>query len=235
MNLGNGTSESFDYNDRFQMKSQSLNKGSQVLQKYDYGYGKVDLANGTIDATKNNGQLGRITSFIGTTQQSQQRFDYDSIGRLSEAREYRGATNTLTYKEHFDFDRFGNLYRKAINNGTSGQANPLAYTPIEETDISKSTNRFTSGTNTTYNEAGMVVTDNKFCSMGFSYDANGRQVKATKANTSDAWSVYDALGNRVATKVNDVWQFVIYDAFGKLVAEYGTQGEGVGGASIANG
>jgi RHS repeat-associated protein len=77
----------------------------------------------------------------------------------------------------------------------------------------------------------MVVADNKFRSMGFAYDANGRQVKATKANVADAWSVYDALGNRVATKVNDVWQFVIYDAFGKLVAEYGNQGEGVGGVS----
>ncbi len=150
MNLGNGTSESFGYNDRFQMTNQQLNKGSQVLQKYGYGYGKVDLANGTIDATKNNGQLGKITSFIGTTQQSQQRFDYDSIGRLSESREYRGATNTLTYKEHFDFDRFGNLYRKAINNGTSGQANPVVYTPIEDNQIDKNTNRFTSGTNTTY-------------------------------------------------------------------------------------
>jgi RHS repeat-associated protein len=231
MNLGNGTSESFDYNDRFQMKSQSLNKGSQVLQKYDYGYGKVDVANGDVDATKNNGQLGRIESFIGTEKQSQQRFDYDSIGRLSESREYRGATNTLTYKEHFDFDRFGNLYRKAANNSTTGQANPVAYTPIEETDISKATNRFTTATNTTYNEAGMVVGDNKFRSMNFAYDANGRQVKATKANVADAWSVYDALGNRVATKVNDVWQFVIYDAFGKLVAEYGTQGEGLGGVS----
>jgi RHS repeat-associated protein len=77
----------------------------------------------------------------------------------------------------------------------------------------------------------MVIADNKFRSMGFSYDANGRQVKATKANVADAWSVYDALGNRVATKVNDIWQFVIYDAFGKLVAEYGNQGEGVGGVS----
>jgi RHS repeat-associated protein len=231
MNLGNGTSESFGYNDRFQMTSQNLNKGSQVMQKYDYGYGKVDLATGSIDVMKNNGQLGKITSFIGTTQQSEQRFDYDSIGRLSEAREYRGATNTLTYKEHFDFDRFGNLYRKAANNSTAGQANPLAYTPIEDNQIEKSTNRFTSATGTTYNEAGMVVGDNKFRSMNFAYDANGRQVKATKANTSDAWSVYDALGNRVGTKVNDVWQFVIYDAFGKLVAEYGTQGEGNGGVS----
>ncbi|MGH9948981.1 MAG: RHS repeat-associated core domain-containing protein, partial [Pyrinomonadaceae bacterium] len=43
--------------------------------------------------------------------------------------------------------------------------------------------------------------------------------------------VYDALGNRVASKVNDVWRFSIYDAFGKLVAEYGQADEGVGGVS----
>jgi RHS repeat-associated protein len=231
MNLGNGTSESFGYNDRFQMTSQNLNKGSQVLQKYDYGYGKIDENTGNLDLTKNNGQLGKIESFIGTQKQATQKFSYDSIGRLSDAKEYKGTDNSLTYKEHFDFDRFGNLYRKAANNSATGQANPLTYTPIEENQIEKSTNRFTSATGTTYNEAGMVVTDNKFRSMNFAYDANGRQVKATKANTSDAWSVYDALGNRVATKVNDIWQFVIYDAFGKLVAEYGTQGEGVGGVS----
>ncbi len=219
MNLGNGTSQSFNYNDRFQMTSQQLSKGSEVLQKYDYGYGKVDLANGTIDATKNNGQLGRIESFIGTQKQAQQRFEYDSIGRLSESREYKGTDNSLTYKQHFDFDRFGNLYRKTISTPNAGQANPLPYTPIEETDISKATNKYTTGT--TYDDSGAVISDNKFRQMNFAYDANGRMVKAMKANTPDAFSVYDALGNRIATKVDDVWQFEIYDAFGKLVAEYG--------------
>jgi hypothetical protein len=141
MNLGNGTSESFGYNDRFQMTNQTLNKGSQVLQKYDYGYGKVDLATGAIDATKNNGQLGRIESFIGTQKQSQQRFEYDSIGRLSESREHKGTDNSLTYKQKFDFDRFGNMYRKAANNGTVGQANPLPMTAIEDLDFSKSKKR----------------------------------------------------------------------------------------------
>jgi RHS repeat-associated protein len=65
--------------------------------------------------------------------------------------------------------------------------------------------------------------------MGFGYDANGRVVKATRAITPDAHTVYDALGNRVATKINDVWQYMIYDAFGKLVAEYGVPSEGMGG------
>ena len=149
---------------------------------------------------------------------------------MSEAKEFKGTDSSLTYKQKFDFDRFGNLYRKAAQNGTAGQANPLPMTAIEDADISKSTNRFT--TNTTYNEAGMVIADNKFRSMNFSYDANGRQVNATNTGTSTtATTVYDALGNRVATKINDSWQFVIYDAFGKLVAEYGTQAEGNGGIS----
>ena len=57
--------------------------------------------------------------------------------------------------------------------------------------------------------------------MGFSYDANGRMVKATKAGTPDALSVYDAAGMRVAERLNNVWRYMIYDIGGKLVAEYG--------------
>ena len=228
LNLGNGNAETFSYNDRFQMTSQSLNKGSEVLQKYDYSYGQTDLTTGNIDTTKNNEQLGKIESFIGANKQASQRFAYDELGRLSESREYRGDNNSLTYKQKFDFDRFGNLYRKAANNPTTGQANPLPYTPIEDADISKATNRFATGT--TYDEAGQVVTDNKFRGgMNFAYDANGRNVKVSKSNVTDAWTVYDALGNRVATKINDVWQYIIYDALGQIVAEYGAPSGSTGG------
>ncbi|MFN0140736.1 MAG: RHS repeat domain-containing protein [Pyrinomonadaceae bacterium] len=226
MNLGNGTAQTFVYNDRFQMTSQSLNKGAEVLQKYDYSYGTTDLASGSVDTSKNNGQLGKIEGWIGANKEWSQRFGYDELGRLSEAREYKQGDNAqLTYKQKFDFDRFGNLYRKAANNNPSGQQHPLPYTAIEETttpltgDIDKQTNRFRTGT--TYDDAGQVINDTKFRSMGFGYDANGRMVKATKANSPDASTVYDALGNRVATKINDVWTFVIYDAFGKLLADYG--------------
>lgn len=51
--------------------------------------------------------------------------------------------------------------------------------------------------------------DAKFRGMGFGYDANGRMVKATKANVPDALSVYDAAGMRVAERVNDVWRFAV--------------------------
>jgi YD repeat-containing protein len=225
INLGNGTIETFATNERFQLTSQTLTRGSEVLQKYNYNYGDLDSGSNL----KNNGKLEQIESFIGSNKQWTQNFRYDSIGRLKEAEEKRGDTGALTYKQVFDFDRFGNLYRKAASNPTTGQQNPLPTSWIEDTHIDKNTNRFTTATGTTYNEAGQVTQDNKFREMGFGYDANGRVVKATRANTPDAHTVYDALGNRVATKINDVWQYMIYDAFGKLVAEYGVPSEGMGG------
>ncbi len=218
MTLGNGTTQTFGFNERLQMTNHTLLKGSEVIQKYDYGYGQID-SNGNLDTTKNNNQLAKVESYIGANKQWTQKFSYDSLGRLSEAKEYRGDTNALSYKQKFDFDRFGNLYRKQTSNPTTGQENPLPYTPIESADISKSTNRFTA--NTTYDDAGNVTTDNKLRSMSFNYDANGRVIKAAKANTPDALSVYDSSGLRVAEKVNDVWRFLIYDVDGRLVAEYG--------------
>lgn len=228
LNLGNGLNETFEYNDRLQMVSQSLKKGAAVQQRYDYTYGQADLASGGIDASKNNGQLGKIEAYIGANKQWSQRFGFDGLGRLSEVREYKqGDNGQLSYKQRFDYDRFGNLYRKVANNPAAGQQTPLPFSPVENQDINKANNRF--ATDTTYNEAGQVVTDAKFRGMNFHYDANGRQVKATKANTPDTVSVYNASGLRVATKVFNVWTFMIYDTFGKLVAEYGLPGDGPGG------
>ena len=111
------------------------------------------------------------------------------------------------------------MYRKNASNPTSGQETPLSFTPIEETDINKNTNRF--ATQTTYDDAGNVIVDSKFRTTSFAYDANGRMIKATRSNVPDATSVYDASGMRVAEKVNDIWRFLIYDIGGKLIAEYG--------------
>jgi RHS repeat-associated protein len=119
----------------------------------------------------------------------------------------------------FDYDKFGNLYRKNASNPTAGQENPIGFVSIEDADINKATNRFT--TQTTYDDAGNVITDNKFRTSNFAYDANGRMIKATKASLPDATSIYDASGMRVAEQVNDVWRFLIYDIGGKLIAEYG--------------
>jgi len=96
---------------------------------------------------------------------------------------------------HTIYDRFGNLFRKAASNPTTGQENPLPYTAIETSDIDPAKNRFTSGTGSAYDDGGQIVTDNKFRALGLAYDANGRMVVSSQANQPDAVSVYDALGN----------------------------------------
>jgi RHS repeat-associated protein len=227
VSFGNGTTESFAFNDRLQSTSKSLQRGSTVLQKYDYSYGQVTVTNGNVDTSKNNGQLGKVEAWIGSNKQWSQRFAYDEVGRLSESREHRGDNDALTYKQRFDFDRFGNLYRKSANNPTTGQGNPLPYTPIEDSDIDKEKNRIV--TDTTYDAAGNVTQDDLFRGIAAVYDANHRVAKVTPTGASDAHSVYDGLGNRVATKINGVWEYIIYDTFGKLVAEYGVAKVGGGG------
>jgi hypothetical protein len=69
-----------------------------------------------VDAQKNNGQLGRIDAFIGGTPQSpvkqwDERFSYDSLGRLDVASEYRGDNSALTWQADYDYDRYGNRTR----------------------------------------------------------------------------------------------------------------------------
>jgi len=202
-------------------------KNNTVVQQYDYAYGQVDLNTGTVDATKNTGQLARVEGYIGGTttspdKQWQQRFTYDTVGRLSQSSEYRNDSGTLslTHKSQFDYDRWGNRYCKSAAN-----PNSLSSITIEETDIEKARNRFSSSTNTTYDEAGNVTTDNKFRNLSYRYDANGRQVWTQNSDStgSENKAVYDGGGNRVATLVSGQWKYSVYDVGGNLLAEYGQQ------------
>jgi RHS repeat-associated protein len=221
MTLGNGNSQTFEFNDRLQMSSQTLLKGAEVIQRYEYGYGQID-SNGNLDAAKNNNQLAKIESYIGANKQWTQKFTYDALGRLGGAEEYRGGdTNALSYKQKFDYDRFGNFYRKQSSNPTAGQQTPIAFTPIEDADIDKSRNRLAS--NTIYDDAGNVTRDTKFRNRDYKYDANGRMywTKLADGTGLESTSVYDASGQRVAEKNSGIWRFLVYNAFGHLVAEYG--------------
>jgi RHS repeat-associated protein len=214
--LGNGAVESFDYNARLQLKSLSLTKDSDVLQKYEYKYGNVN-ADGTVDETKNNGQIARIEGFIGTAKQWQQRFSYDSLGRLSQAGEYRGDNSQQSYSLNYDYDSFGNRYQHQAGNQAA-----LAFTAVEDSHINRATNRLTFP-EMAYDNAGNVTVDGKFRGRQYSYDANNRQRwSALTDGTGAATSVYDGAGQRVATIADGTTSIMVYDAMGKLVAEYGT-------------
>ncbi|MEZ5308739.1 MAG: RHS repeat-associated core domain-containing protein [Pyrinomonadaceae bacterium] len=135
-------------------------------------------------------------------------------------KECNGDTGTFSFEQIFEFDNFGNLYRKSASNPGSGE-DPIAFEPIENTDIDKSTNRFSSASGVSYDNAGRVVSDDKFRDADFLYDANGRMVRTARSGVPDAETVYDGFGNRVLTKVQGVWELALYDAFGRLSVEYG--------------
>ena len=143
---GNGAVHSVAYNNALQVSQIKLKQSSSgaELQRYDYLYGQVTQSNGSVDKSKNNGQIGRVDGVINgaATKEWDQRFSYDELGRLSTAAEYQqGTGSTPTWQQQFTYDRYGNRFQS----GSGNTAIP-GYTPVVSSEITATTNRFiTSG------------------------------------------------------------------------------------------
>ena len=216
--MGNGAVESYVYNSRLQPLSIDLTKSGNQIQHYDYKYGVYDPVSNTIDETKNNGQIAQIEGFIASQKQWQQRFAYDTLGRLTTVREFRGDNSQQSYRVNYEYDVFGNRYQKQTQNG----GNPFTQEWVETGDLNQATNRFSTGL--TYDDAGNITVDSRFRDRQFQYDANSRQKQSANLDGSGAVvSVYDAAGHRVGIQVGgSLTNVLIYDTSSKLVAEYNT-------------
>lgn len=153
--LGNGMVHSLSYNRRLQATEVKLKQSAAgaELQRFNYAYGQVNQADGSVDTSKNNGQIARVDGYLDGTKQWDQRMSYDSLARLSTAAEYRGDTGAQTWQAHYDFDRFGNRFQYQSNSN-------VAYTPVQTSEIDPARNRFLSAT--TYDPAGNILSDAKF-------------------------------------------------------------------------
>ena len=219
---GNGAVRSIGYNNASQVSQIKLKQSSSgsELQRYDYLYGEVTQSTGSVDKSKNNGQIGRVDGVINgsSTKEWDQRFSYDELGRLSIAAEYQqGTGSSPTWKQEFTYDRYGNRFQSGSGN------TPLNYTPVVSSDITASTNRFiTSGsTPVTYDAAGNITQDAKFRFLNYTYDAEGRQVSVAAIDSDlSQTSVYDCVGQRVQTTSFNTTRTMVYDIFGQLVADY---------------
>ena len=225
---GNGAVHSIAYNNARQVSQIKLKQSSSgsELQRYDYLYGQVTQSNGSVDKSKNNGQIGRIDGIINgsSTKEWEQRFSYDELGRLSRAAEFQpGTGGTPSWQQEFTYDRYGNRFQSGANNFG------VPYTAVLSGDITATTNRFisTGATPITYDASGNITQDKKFHldpqgdGMNYTYDANGRQI--TAAGTDEIGtqnSVYDCAGQRVQTSGSNVIRTMLYDIFGQLVADY---------------
>ncbi len=177
--------------------------------KLEYGYGTN---------TQNNGSLrSQKISFNGLTQPFEQTYAYDDLNRLLSAEEK--VNNATTWKQTFQYDRYGNRRFDAANTTTLTNSNN-----VTNPNIDTATNRFSANQGYTYDKDGNVTLDAE--NKRFVYDAENHQKEffapTNNTNTPDATYHYDGGGKRVKKISSTETTVFIYDGAGQLVAEYST-------------
>ena len=217
MRLGNGKWESYAYNNRQQITEIALGNSAtdKSLLKLEYGYG---------NATENNGNLRtQKISFNGLSQPFEQTYTYDSLNRLKSATETVSGVQNPTWKQTFEYDRFGNRRFDAANTTTLGSCSQAQCNP----SINTSDNRFSSGQNYSYDENGNLTRDTN--SKKFTYDAENHQIKVETVDANgtpiatNGEYLYDGEGKRVKKIAGTETTIFVYNGGGQLVAEYSTQ------------
>jgi RHS repeat-associated protein len=224
---GNGAVRQMAFNQRLQPSSITLTVGATVVQNYTYTYGQVDPATGVVDASKNTGQIAKVEDFAGglgaQNKRNEQRYVYDSLGRLDLAAEYQASDGSLVWRADYGYDRYGNRLQSAQ---TGNQNYGINYLPVEATDVSATTNRFQFATNNMqYDAAGNVTSDPKFRLLNYEYDGDGKVKRTTNLDgTGETTAVYDGVGQRVSQTAGGETHYFVYDAAGQIIAEYGPNG-----------
>lgn len=154
LKLGNNLWEAASFNNRLQVTELRLGRNTacdepHCLWKLGYEYGELN-DNGTVNYAKNTGNIAKQTvSFSGLAQPFVQTYKYDSLYRITEAKETKNGTQT--WMQQFGYDRYGN--RTSLLQNVNGQV--LNTTPA----ISADTNRFTNLTDFAYDINGNVTRD----------------------------------------------------------------------------
>ncbi len=223
LKLGNGLWEAAKFNTRLQTTEIALGHGvtSGDLWKLGYEYGEID-ANGNVNTTKNTGNIARQTvSFSGLTNPFVQTYKYDSLYRLTEAKETSGISQN--WIQTFGYDRYGN--RTSTNQIVNGAT--INTTPA----IDPNTNRFTSSIYHFDKNGNLdqdVTTNNQSRTTVFNGDNRQTEVKDANGTTIGRY-YFDGEGKRVKKKVYDPSAPVVVKeetifvySSGKLIAEYST-------------
>ncbi len=209
MRLGNGKGETYAYNERQQITEIALGNSAtdKSLLRLEYGYGSN---------TENNGNLlSQKVSFNGLTNPFEQTYTYDSLNRLEVAEEK--VNNSPTWKQKFEYDRYGNRRFDANNTTTLGSCSQAICNPL----INTSDNRISANQGYSYDANGNVTQDAS--GKQFLYDAENHQKQVKDANNVTIGEyLYDGEGKRVKKISSTEITVFVYNAGGTLVAEYST-------------
>ena len=206
MQLGNSKWENAQFNSRLQPTQLGLGTSAtdQSLWKVNYEYG---------NATENNGNVTKQTITAPSITPLVQTYTYDSLNRLKSATE-NIQNSTETWKQTFQYDRYGNRNFDAANTTTLGSCSTAQCNP----SIDAANNRFTTNQGYTYDLSGNLLTDAQ--SRSFVYDAENKQKTVSDASGTIGTYSYDGDGKRVKKVSQAETTVFAYDASGKLAAEY---------------
>jgi hypothetical protein len=197
--------------------------GSLWKLKYDYGELNTD---GSVNTAKNTGNIAKQTvTFNGLTNPLVQTYKYDSLYRLTEAKEMSGTDRT--WEEHFHYDRFGNRtsQEKYVGNIT------ITLDSKTKPTIDPNTNRFNSGQNISYDKNGNIIQDigDENAVRTFIFNGDNKQKYVVQSGHNVGEYFYDGEGNRVRKIVYNTDGVTIKEetvfvySAGKLVEEYSTK------------
>ena len=207
MMLGNSKWETAQFNSRLQPTQLGLGTSmmDQSLWKVEYEYGN--------NATENNGNVTKQTITAPSITPLVQNYTYDSLNRLKSATE-NIQNSTETWKQTFQYDRYGNRNFDAANTTTLGSCSTAQCNP----QIDAANNRFTTNQGYTYDLSGNLLTDAQ--NRSFIYDAENKQKTVSDASGTIGTYFYDGDGKRVKKVSAQETTLFAYDASGKLAAEY---------------
>jgi RHS repeat-associated protein len=219
LQLGNGLWESAKVNSRLQVTELAVGHsvGDGSLGKFEYAYGELQSDGTTVDATKNAGNIATQTmSFNGLTHPFVQAYKYDSLDRITEAKET--VNGAQSWKQTFGNDRYGN--RTSFYQIVGSQE--LSMNSLTLPTIDSAMNRFAAGQGYGYDKNGNVTTDPASSGRTFVFNGDNKQTEVkNSSNYIIGRYFYDGEGHRVK-KVTDLETTVfVYDS-SKLIAEYST-------------
>lgn len=221
MRLGNGLWEHASFNSRLQPEEIGLGTSAADSGKLrlTYGYGPAGSNNSNITS-----QRIQVSGSLDLTQT----YEYDSINRMSSAKEAPTAGGADTWRQAYTYldqgaanGHFGN---RRIDTGTD----PVTQLPKTTANVSpqynptvnSANNRFDDNQGYTYDATGNLLNDHL---QSYWYDSDNRMVASDLSGdlTPDASYFYDGDGRRVKKVVGSVATVFVYDAMGKLLVEYG--------------
>jgi RHS repeat-associated protein len=221
---GNGVAESFGYNNRLQMSTQTASVSGNSRMNLTYDYQAAAGQNGTGTTAGNAGQLMAINnnSTIGGVAESAA-YTYDLQGRLVTSNQ---TTNGSTAQRRFVYDRWGNRTQMwdAVSGGLQIQSVTLDQPLGVQTNRIQSVTTSSGTKNYYYDAAGNLINDGVH---SYEYDAENR-LKSVD-NTATAAYAYDYANRRIKKVVGGVSTNYVWEG-NQVIAEH----NGATGAVLAN-